>query len=360
MTPANLSFWIKDFLLLAPYFLAAFFLSLLLTKVVRYLATRFKIIDEPNCPRKIHQKPVPLLGGAAIFVSLAAVVFFLLLKTEYLTSGEIGWPEYTGFFLGGLVLMIGGFLDDKFSLPPKFSIVAPILAAGLAVAFGIQVEKLTNPFGGIIYLAAWQSDVLVFVWLLTVIYTTKFLDGLDGLATGIGSIGTLMIMLLSLTVAYFQPDVALLSAVALGTLFGFLVFNFQPASIFLGEGGSTFIGYLIGVLAVISGGKLATALLVIGIPLVDIIFVIIRRWRRSGLKSIVRGDREHLHHKLLEVGFSDHGVVFFYYALAGGFGVLTLFLQSKEKLIAFGLLILLAVLAAVGLSTKKNITNYDL
>jgi UDP-GlcNAc:undecaprenyl-phosphate GlcNAc-1-phosphate transferase len=328
----------------------------LFTKIIRDLAKQYKIIDEPNCPRKIHHEPTPLLGGLAIFLSLAVVVLFLLLKTEYLTSGEIGFREYGGFLCGGLILMIGGFLDDKFSLPPKFSIVAPVLAAAVAVAFGIQVEKLTNPFGGVIYLAPWQSDILVFVWLLVVIYAMKFLDGLDGLATGVGSIGTAMILLLSLTVAYFQPDVALLASVVLGALLGFLIFNFHPASIFLGEGGSTLVGFLIGILAVISGGKLATALLVIGVPLVDIVFVIVRRWRRNGLKSITQGDREHFHHKLLEVGLSERGVVFVYYALAGGFGVLTLFLQSREKLIAFGLLVLIAILAAVGLSSKEKIS----
>lgn len=344
---------IKDFLFFTPYFLASFFLSWFLVKIIRPIIVHYKIIDEPNCPKKIHRAPTPLLGGVTIFLSLAIVLLFILFKTDYLTSGEIGGREYAGFLLGGLVLMIGGFLDDKFSLPPKFSIIAPILAAGLAVAFGIQVEKLTNPFGGIIYLTAWQSDLFVFVWLITVIYTTKFLDGLDGLATGVGSIGTIMIMLLSLTVAYYQPDVALLSVVALGALVGFLFLNFHPASIFLGEGGSTFVGFLIGVLAVISGGKLATALLVIGIPLADVVFVIVRRWRRGGFKNIFHGDREHLHHKLLEVGLSERGVVFFYYALAGGFGVLTLFLQSREKLIAFSLLILLAALAAVGLSSNR-------
>jgi UDP-N-acetylmuramyl pentapeptide phosphotransferase/UDP-N-acetylglucosamine-1-phosphate transferase len=187
---------------------------------------------------------------------------------------------------------------------------------------------------------------------MVVIYAMKFLDGLDGLATGISSIGTLMIFLLSLTAAYFQPDVALLSTVVLGAMFGFLVFNFHPAAIFLGEGGSTFVGFLVGILAVISGGKLATALLVIGIPLADVAFVVIRRWKRGGFKTIFSGDREHLHHKLLETGLSERGVVFCYYALAGGFGVLTLFLQSREKLIALGLLILVAILAAVGLSTK--------
>jgi UDP-GlcNAc:undecaprenyl-phosphate GlcNAc-1-phosphate transferase len=335
-------------------FVAAFILSVAITMLIKKIAPGFGLLDQPVAPRKVHAKPTPLMGGLAIFISLFLVLVFFLLTSDALTGGEIGFGHYFGFFLGGLILMIGGFLDDKFSLPPRFTIITPILAALTTVVFGIQVEKLTNPFGGVIYLAAWQSDVLVFLWLMGVMYTTKFLDGLDGLATGITSIGAIMVLALALSVAYFQPDVALLSAIALGALLGFLIFNFHPASIFLGEAGSTFVGFLIGVLAVISGGKLATALLVIGIPALDVAFVISRRLWRGGIRAIFKGDRTHLHHRLLKSGFSVRQVVFFYFALAGGFGILTLFLQSREKMIALGLLLLLSLLVVLGLTMKEK------
>ncbi|MFA6132311.1 MAG: MraY family glycosyltransferase [Patescibacteria group bacterium] len=344
----------QDAIYLTPWFVASFVLALMATWLVRKFAPRFGLLDLPAAPRKLHSKPTPLFGGLAIFTPLVLVIFFVLLVSNALTSGEISWQHYLGFFLGGLILMIGGFFDDKYSLPPKFAIIAPVLAALTVILFGVEVEKLTNPFGGVIYLAAWQSDLLVFVWLMVVMFTMKFLDGLDGLATGVASIGTLMILALSLTAAYFQPDVALLSVISCGALLGFLVFNFHPASIFLGEGGSTFVGFLIGTLAVISGGKLATALLVIGIPLVDLVFVISRRVLQGGLKAAVHGDRTHLHHRLLLAGLSERKTVLFFYVVAGCFGVLTLFLQSKEKLIAFGLLCLLGLILAVGLSLKEN------
>jgi len=346
--------FVQDAGLLFPWFAASFLLSIVVTIIIKKIVPRFGLVDIPSAPKKLHDKPIPLFGGLAIYLSLVAVVVFVLLYSKALTSGEIGLQHYSGFFLGGLILMIGGYLDDRYSLPPKITIIAPVLAALVAVLFGVEVEKLTNPFGGIIYLAAWQSNILVFVWLLIVMYTTKFLDGLDGLATGVSSIGAVMIMSLALTTAYFQPDVALLSVIALGSLLGFLVFNFSPASIFLGEGGSTFVGYLIGTLAVISGGKLATALLVVGIPLLDVIFVVTRRVLRGGLKAAVKGDRSHLHHKLLAAGFSKKQTVLLYYIVAGSFGTLTLFLQSREKLIALGLLVILTVLSAVGLTLKEK------
>lgn len=337
-----------------PWALLAFFLSLVLTRVIRRIAIRGDILDRPTEPRKIHTRATPLLGGTAIFISLAIVLLFLLWQGDALTGGEITARHYAGFLLGGLILIIGGFIDDRYNLPPRFSLIAPILAALTAILFGIEVEKLTNPFGGAIYLSAWQSNALVFFWLLVVMYTTKFLDGLDGLASGVSGIGALMVMLLALSAAYYQPDVALLAGISLGTLFGFLLWNRHPASIFLGEGGSTFVGFLLATLAVISGGKLATALLVLGIPLLDLIWVVTRRLMRGGVAAAVKGDKKHLHHRLLDLGWSQRKIVFAYYLVAAGFGVLTLFLQSREKMIALLLLMLMMAVAAVLLVSKEK------
>jgi UDP-GlcNAc:undecaprenyl-phosphate GlcNAc-1-phosphate transferase len=354
MTAALFKIILQDAVYLAPWFVASFVLSIIATVLIRRWARSLAWLDQPAAPRKLHPRPVPLGGGLAIFAALTAVVLFVLLNSDALTSGEIGFRHYLGFFLGGLILMVGGFLDDKFSLPPRFSIIAPVLAALTVIFFGVEVEKLTNPFGGVVFLSAWQSNLLVFLWLMVVMYTMKFLDGLDGLATGLASIGAFMILALSLSAAYFQPDVALFSTIACGALLGFLIFNFNPASIFLGEGGSTFVGFLIGTLAVISGGKLATALLVIGIPFLDLIFVITRRVFHGGFKAAIHGDRTHLHHRLLAAGLSERKTVLLFYAAAGCFGVLTLFLQSREKLIVLGLLLVLFVLLAIGLSIKDK------
>ena len=343
--------------LLALWGIGAFFMSACATSIVRDVAVRLKVVDRPSEERKIHRGEIPLLGGVAIFSTVAICVVALLLTGNRLTGGEIDATQYAGVLVGAAILMLGGFLDDKFNLPPKFAIVAPILAALCAIGFGVQVEKLTNPFGGVIRLEGWQSDALVFVWLMVVMYTTKFLDGLDGLATGVSAIGSAMIMALSLTIAYFQPDVALLSAIVVGALLGFLSWNFHPAKIFLGEGGSTLVGFLVGILAVISGGKVATAMLVLGIPFLDVVWIVIRRWRAGGFASVFRADRKHLHHRLLDRGWGQRRIVLAYYAVAAAFGGAALFLQSREKLIALGVLVVLMVGLAIYFSRKEHASD---
>lgn len=341
------------------WFLIAFLLSFIGTKFVGQLALRCQIVDKPLVDRKVHQKAKPLMGGLAIFLSLVITIVIILFTSRYLTGGEISHWHYFGFLLGGLILMVGGFFDDRYDLPPWFSILAPVLAALSAIVFGIEVEKLTNPLGGIVYLTPWVSDILVFVWLMIVMYTTKFLDGLDGLATGVSGMGAFMIMLLSLSIAYFQPDVALLSALALGAFLGFWFWNFHPATIFLGEGGSTFVGYTLGILAVISGGKLATLLLVLGIPILDVIWVIIRRWSKGGLKQVFKADRKHLHHRLLDLKWTQRRIVLSYILIAGSFGTAALFLQSREKFLALVILTLLMIMVAylLVLHEKKQTHN---
>ena len=339
------------------WFVGVLVLSVALSAAVKNLALRFGIVDVPSDSRKIHTAPVARAGGIAIYSALAIALILLLQTSNVLTSGQISQWHYIGFLLGGLILIIGGTFDDKFNLPPRVTFLFPVAASATAILFGIEISKLTNPFGGTIMIEKWQSDIIVFVWLLCVMYTTKFLDGLDGLAAGVSAIGSLMIMLLSLSVAYFQPDVALFSFVCLGVLLGFLVLNFNPARLFLGEGGSTFVGYILGVLAVISGGKLATAALVIGIPALDAVWVILRRARTGGIKQIVKADRKHLHHRLLDAGLSQRRTVFLYYLLAAGFGASALFLQSREKLIAVGILsaVMIAVAVALVIHERKKI-----
>lgn len=332
-------------------FIIAFFGTL----IVRFFATRIRIVDDPKKHiKKIHKIPVPLLGGIGVYFAIIVCVAIALFTTSVLTGGKISEWHYIGFLLGGLVLMVGGYLDDRFDLPPESAILSPLIAALIVICFGTNVEKITNPFGGVIFLNVWQSNVLVFVWLLIVMYTTKFLDGLDGLATSVTTVGVLMVLLLSLTAAYFQPDVALLAVIVLGAELGFLFWNIHPASIFLGEGGSTLVGYLIGMLAIISGGKLATALLVLGIPLIDLCWVILRRLKKGGVENIFVGDRKHLHHRLLDLGWGQSQIVLLYVFIAGSFGILTLFLQSQQKIVAMILLLVIMFIAAAFLINKEK------
>ncbi|MFH1173214.1 MAG: hypothetical protein V1692_01655, partial [bacterium] len=189
-------------------FLLALAMSAVFTPLVRKLAWKRKIVDEPNQPRKIHKQPVPLLGGWAIWLSFTLVVLFFTFFTDRLLGGYMLLKYILGISLGGLVLMIGGYRDDKHKLKPSRQIIFPIIAALIIIASGIGIEVVTNPLGGFIHLDSINiklftyhnlpyqftllADLFAFFWLLGMMYTTKFLDGLDGLVSGITTIGALI------------------------------------------------------------------------------------------------------------------------------------------------------------------------
>ncbi len=340
------------------YFLLAAFLSLAITPLIKKIAGVLKIIDVPVRPLKTHQKSTPLLGGLAVYVSfLIAVLIYL----------KFGLPDFNivplkfflGLIFGGLVLVVGGALDDKFNLPPKILWLFPALASLMVVwsGIGVGIKSITNPFGGppisidytfkLSIVNCQLSVVLVWLWMMGMIFTTKFLDGLDGLCSGIALIGGLTMFVISLGPKVNQPITASLAIIFSGALLGYLIYAFYPASIFLGESGSTFLGFMLGVLSIILGAKIATALLVMGIPILDVAWVITRRlWYR---RSPFKGDRQHLHFRLLDIGLSHRQTVLVLYGISAVFGGTAVFLQSKGKLIA--LLILSGVMLIFGLTT---------
>ena len=349
--------------------LTAFFVALALAPLVGRLAGRFGIVDRPKLPRKLHVRPVPLLGGVVVFLALlvavSVAVGFGWLPGEYIKTKYL-W----GLLLAGGLLVLGGSLDDRFDLKPSRQVIWPVLAALVIIVSGIGIKYITNPFGGQIHLDSlswtvvwWEglpykisllADLFTLAWLLGMTYTTKFLDGLDGLVAGVAAIGALVIAAVSQMVEVSQPDTALLAMAVAGAFAGFLVFNFSPARIFLGEGGSTLAGFLLGALAIISGGKIATALLILGLPIFDTAAVIIRRYRRK--QSIWQGDRSHLHFRLVEIGLTRTQAVLFYWFAAVAFGTSTLLLQGWEKLVAVGLIVslMIAFLAGVALIRKRK------
>jgi UDP-GlcNAc:undecaprenyl-phosphate GlcNAc-1-phosphate transferase len=323
-------------------FTLALILSLALVPVLKYVATKYNIVDLPGAARKIHKTPIPLLGGTAIFIAFFAVI---ALFGKQLVAGDLNMWHWLGFFIGSLVLIVGGIIDDKYNLKPYQQFIFPILAIISVLLGGVEIAKLSNPFGGTMSIA-WLSPVLIFCWLLGMMYTTKLLDGVDGLVGGVSLIGVLVIFLFTLTSKYYQPDIALAAAVLAGAILGFLFYNFNPASIFLGEGGSLFLGFALGVLAIISGGKIAIALLVMGVPILDVAWTIFRRLL-SGKNPFKSADKKHLHHRLLALGLSQKQTVFVFYILSATFGALALLLQSRGKLMALGLLVILMLVAVI-------------
>jgi len=329
-------------------FILALALSLLLTPVAKKLAIKWQIIDRPDFVRKIHKVPIPLLGGVVIFV-----VFFLVIFLFYkqLLVGSLQLHHWLGFFIGGLILIVGGTLDDKYNFSPKKQIIFPLLAIAAVLIGGVEIAKLSNPFGGYFSLnvIAWLSPLFIALWLMGMMYTTKLLDGVDGLVSGVSTIGALVIFLFTLTTKYYQPDIAFVSLVLAGAILGFLFYNFNPASIFLGEGGSLFLGYALGVLAIISGGKIAIALLVMGIPILDVAWTILRRLL-SGKNPFKTADKKHLHHRLLALGLSQKQTVLVFYFFSALFGLSGLFLQSQGKLLVLIILVLLMLVLVISFS----------
>ncbi len=335
------------------YFLAAAALSAVFTPLARKIAFRFGVLDVPNSPRKIQKTPKALLGGTAIFLAF----FLVVLAYLYISRPDfiiVPFKFYLGIFSGALILMLGGVLDDKYNLPPKLLWLFPAAASAAVVSSGIGVgiTSLSNPFGpainiGFVFWGVKLSAVIMWLWMMGMIFTTKFLDGLDGLCAGISLIGGITLFALSLTQHINQPITASLAVIFTGAVAGFLIFNFHPASIFLGESGSTFLGFGLGVLAIILGGKIATALLVMGIPILDVAWAIMRRiWYGQ---SPFKADKSHLHHRLLDIGLSQRQAVLTLFGISAVFGFTAVFLQSMGKLIALVLLFCVMLGLAIAL-----------
>lgn len=296
----------------------------------------------------------PLLGGIIVYLVIVLALAIVVPLTDVLPSGFVSAERLLGLVIGGLILVIGGVLDDKFDLKPSQQFIFPVIAAAVAVGSGISMEYLKNPFGGIVTFAPAIGAVITFVWLLGMTYTTKVLDGLDGLVAGIGAIAAVIMLLVALRPELAQPDAAVLATILAGAFLLFLLLNFPPARIQLGEGGSTFVGFSIGVLAVIAGSKVATTLLVVAVPVLDLAWTIIRR-KFVERRSVAIGDRGHLHFRLQHAGLSARRTLLIFYAVAAAAGLIGLFTETVTKLIALAVVFILGII--ILWNAQKNVRS---
>ena len=292
--------------------IAAFVLALLTTPLVRNFSRRCGALDQPDWSRKLHNSPVPRVGGVA--VAIAYVGSFALLKATQLHGGDLlsqSLPMAMRLLPAALLILATGIADDLFGLKPWHKLTAQVASASLAFWAGIHVQAFVGH-----HFAHWLSLPLTIVWLIACTNSFNLIDGLDGLAAGVGLFATVTMVIAALS----QHNVPLaLATIPLGgALLGFLRYNFNPATIFLGDSGSLFMGFLLGCYGVVWSQKSATVLgmtaplMALSIPLLDTALAITRRFLRQ--KPIFGADRGHIHHRLLDRGFTPRKVVIVLYA----------------------------------------------
>ncbi|MCW1930395.1 MAG: undecaprenyl/decaprenyl-phosphate alpha-N-acetylglucosaminyl 1-phosphate transferase [Candidatus Kerfeldbacteria bacterium] len=342
-------------------------LSVLVTVRVRKIAQQVQVLDIPTEEsKKIHRTPTPLAGGVAVIIAWLCGV---LLVWPEITNGYVLPKHLVGIMIASLVIVVGGVWDDVKNLKPHMQILAPLTAIIIVIMSGIGVSTLTNPFGAPISLEGYRvvffsihgipygislfADLFTLVWLLGMMYTTKLLDGIDGLVSSMAIVGALFLALLSFTTRVNQPETGILALMLAGAFAGFLIFNWHPASIFLGESGSLFAGFSLGVLSIFSGAKIATTLLIFALPILDVMWVIGRRLFVEK-RSPFSGDRLHLHQRLLDAGFSQRQTVVFLLSLTVAFGSCGLLFETKQKLIALTVAGLCMIMLGIALSWKRK------
>jgi UDP-GlcNAc:undecaprenyl-phosphate GlcNAc-1-phosphate transferase len=314
--------------------------------VVRSIVIRYEIVDRPEA-RRVNTIPVPRGGGLAVCAAflLVAGIFLLVNQSANYVPVPIGLSptEVAALLLGGAVAAGLGAIDDLFDLRARFQLLGQILLACGAVALGISIDFIANPVGGgqIRFYGPVAAGLTIF-WIVGMINSINWIDGLDGLSTGVAFIAAVTLGIISLTTDVRQPLIAVLCFALAGALLGFLRWNFNPASIFTGTSGVQFVGYTLAVLAILGTAKVAVALLVLGVPIIDTFWIIVRRIQQG--RSPFSPDRTHIHHRLLDLGLSHRQTVLAIYGICLALAVLSLLLSGVTQLYAF-----LGIFVAFGL-----------
>ena len=319
-------------------------ISIISTPLVRKLAIKVNAIDVPKEARRVNTRPVPVMGGLAIYI---AFVIGTILYNGILTTSQIG------IIIGVTIIVIGGIIDDIKDLRPKYKLIIQVLAAVCLIVSGVKITVITNPFMELYpYLSmGWINIPLTIIWIVGVTNAFNLIDGLDGLAAGIAFISSVTLMIVSILNG--RLEAAFLTAVLSGAILGFLPYNFNPASIFMGDTGSQLLGFLLAAISIEGAIKSATAfviavpILAFGLPIYDTLFAMIRR--KVNGKSIMQADRGHLHHRLLDMGLSQKQVVVIMYlisAVLGGIAIIAMQISTQRAYFLLTLVIIIIVVVA--------------
>jgi UDP-GlcNAc:undecaprenyl-phosphate GlcNAc-1-phosphate transferase len=328
-----------------PYILialvAASIVSFALSPAAIRVAHRIGAIDQPDSDRRIHREPVARAGGWAVavaFVLVGAAAIWLTTSSGLVSLGRVDAPKLAALLGGVLVAAIIGFIDDRLQIRARWQFAGQIALALIPVSAGITIGFVYNPLAG-----PGQSNFLLFapssglpalitvLWVVGMINSLNFIDGLDGLSSGIALIAVSTLGVLSLIQG--EAAVALLCGVLAGSLAGFLPWNFYPARVFTGTTGVMAVGYALAVLSILGTAKYAVALLVLGVPIIDAFWIIIRRLAHK--KSPFTPDRGHVHHRLLDLGLTHRSAVLVIYGICGALAVLSLVLSTAQQMYTF-------------------------
>lgn len=322
-------------------FLSSFLISVALTAFLVWLSGATPFLKRMKISR---------LGGVAIIISF---VIAILADPRLYISIEL-WAV----IIAALYILIVGLIDDFKNLHWKNQLFLQVLAAVFIFIIGIRIEYITNPLGGIIDFGGLilPSLFLGIIWILLVMNAFNWVDGSDGLSGGVAFIAAITIFFLSLKPEVNQPPVGIITMALAGAILGFLIFNFYPAKIYAGTSGSVFMGFMIAVLAIFAGAKIATALLVMVIPVIDAFWVIGERLK-SGKSVFEGGDKKHLHYKLLELGWSEKKIALVYYFITILVAVIALNTQAIGKLITISLVVLIMVTSGLFIERKIKALN---
>jgi UDP-GlcNAc:undecaprenyl-phosphate GlcNAc-1-phosphate transferase len=332
----------------------SFLLAFLSTKVIGRVATKLKILDHPN-ERKIHKKAIPLLGGLAIYVSFVITIFL-----NFNFSIEL-----KGVVIGSSIILIIGLIDDIKHIPATWKLISQVLASSILILYGVKLSFLPSTWWGNA-----GEVLLTVIWVVGITNAVNFFDGMDGLATGLTAIGSLSFFVVALITG--QQYLGFLTIALAGSCLGFLKFNFKPASIFLGDAGSTFLGFTLAGIAVMGNWAkdnpkvaLSLPIIILSVFIFDMIYITIARvWDgrvRSFKEWIDYTGKDHLHHRLLTLGFNETQTVLLIYLIAACLGISGINLRASEDLRvylefiqAFFIFIIIVILMISGRKALKN------
>ncbi len=336
-------------------FLIAFILALFIVPAVRRVCLKKGIVDIPN-ERKVHTNPIPRLGGVAIW--LCTILTFMILvfvNWDYPFGNGL-----SGILVGGSIMFLLGLVDDLYDLSPKFKLVVQIGAALIAFLLGVKIEVLFNPFGQQISLGIFSLPVTL-IWLVGISNAMNFIDGVDGLA---GGVSTICAVTLSVIAIYtHQPISAVMASILAGSMMGFLVYNFHPARIFMGDSGALFAGFALAGLSVTGVLKSLTAtmllpLLILAVPIIDISYSVLRRLLKGD--NLMKADAEHIHHKLLKAGLSHNRTAAILYLVCAAAGATaTIIVGAHRVYLIILLIIFLLMLILARFAKLRKIKEID-